>query len=104
VRLTTSGVLYPWEFEKDGRELKVRVTGQLVFNRMRLMLEAAAGHGIAFVIEDWALPYMADGRLERILADWCDPFDGYYLYSPSRLQHAPAFSLLVEALRYRGDG
>ena len=42
------------------------------------------------------------GRLIRVLADWCPPFSGYHLYYPSRRQHAPAFALLVDALRYRG--
>jgi DNA-binding transcriptional LysR family regulator len=102
LRLLTLGGLYAWEFGRDGRELNVRVDGQLVFNDAPMMLKAAAaGFGLAFVLEDHAAPLIADGRLVRVLADWCPPFPGFHLYYPSRRQLAPAFALLVEALRYR---
>ena len=102
LRLPTYGGLYAWEFEKDGRELKVRVEGQFVFNNIALRLNAAlAGFGLAYLPEEQAQAHLATGRLIRVLADWCPPFSGYHLYYPSRRQHAPAFALLVEALRYR---
>jgi DNA-binding transcriptional LysR family regulator len=102
LRLPTYGGLFPWEFEKRGRELKVRVEGPLVFNNISLRLNAAlAGLGLAYLPEDVAQPHLADGRLVRVLADWCPPFSGYHLYYPSRRQPTPAFALLVEALRYR---
>ena len=102
LRLPTRGGLYAWEFEKDGRELKVHVEGQLVFNGTFQMLNAAlAGFGLAYVPEDVAQPHLAKGRLNRVLADWCPPYSGYHLYYPSRRQATPAFALLVEALRYR---
>src|SRR5918911_933286 len=41
LRLPTHGGLYAWEFEKAGRELKVRVEGQLTFNGTWQMLNAA---------------------------------------------------------------
>jgi DNA-binding transcriptional LysR family regulator len=103
LRLPTHGGLYAWEFEKGARELKVRVEGQLVFNGTYQMLNAAlAGFGLAYVPEDLAQPQLAQGRLKRVLEDGCPPWFGYLLYYPSRLQHMPAFALLVEALRYRG--
>lgn len=102
LRLPSSGGIYTWEFEKDGRELRVRGEGQLVFNDVDLIAAAAvAGHGIAFMIEDHVLPQLANGTLVRVLEDWCEPFDGYYLYYPSRRQPSPAFSLLLDALRDR---
>ena len=102
LRLQTAGGLYAWEFEKAARELKVRVDGQLVFNDVTMVLEAArAGFGIAFVMEDHVRGDIATGRLVRVLGDWCPPFSGYHLYSPSRRQLTPAFALLVDALRYR---
>ncbi|RJF86836.1 LysR family transcriptional regulator [Oleomonas cavernae] len=105
MRLPTYGGLYPWEFERDGRELKVRVEGQLVFNNIALRLNAAlAGLGLAYLPEDQAQPHIAQGRLVRVLADWCPPFSGYHLYYPSRRHPSPAFALLVEALRYREPG
>ena len=103
LRLPTLGGLYAWEFEKGGRELHVRVDGQLVFNDASMVVEAAAaGFGLACVPEDHALRPVAEGRLVRVLEDWCPPFPGYHLYYPSRRQASPAFALVVEALRNRG--
>src|SRR5438270_7714083 len=102
LRLPTYGGLYAWEFEKSGRELKVRVDGQLIFNGTAQMLNAAlVGFGLAYVPEDVAQPHLAQGRLKRVLEDWCPPFPGYHLYYPSRRHSSPAFALLVDALRYR---
>jgi DNA-binding transcriptional LysR family regulator len=102
LRLITLGGLYAWELEKDGRELHVRVDGQLVFNNVPMILRAAAaGFGLACVLEDQAEAYLADGRLVRVLEDWCPPFAGYHLYYTSRRQPSAAFALLVDALRYR---
>jgi DNA-binding transcriptional LysR family regulator len=103
LRLPTYGGLYAWEFEKGKRELKVHVDGQLVFNNVALRLHAAlAGLGLAYLPEDQVQAQLAEGRLVRVLADWCPPFPGCHLYYPSRRQPTPAFALLVEALRYRG--
>lgn len=102
LRLPTYGGLYAWEFEKAGREVKVRVQGQFVFNTIGMIMKAALdGFGIAHLPEGQVQPYLECGRLVRVLADWCAPFAGYHLYYPSRRQHAPAFALLVEALRFR---
>jgi len=103
LRLPTYGGVYAWEFEKDGREVKVRVEGQLVFNNAQLRLNAAlSGLGLAFVPEALVRQPLSDGRLVRVLEDWCAPFPGYHFYYPSRRQTSPAFALLVNALRYRG--
>jgi DNA-binding transcriptional LysR family regulator len=102
LRMSTSGGVYAWEFERNGKELRVKTEGQLVFNDADLIVAAArAGHGIAFMIEDHVTAHLADGSLVRVLEDWCEPFDGYYLYYPSRRQPSPAFSLILDALRYR---
>jgi DNA-binding transcriptional LysR family regulator len=102
LRLPTHGGLYAWEFEKAGRELKVRVEGQLIFNTTVQMLNAAlAGLGLAYVPEGMAQPHLTRGRLKRVLEDWCLPYPGYHLWYPSRRQSSAAFALLVEALRFR---
>ncbi|MBY2934419.1 LysR family transcriptional regulator [Rhizobium leguminosarum] len=102
LRLPTYGSIYAWEFEKDGRELRVRVEGQLVFNNIALRLNAVlAGLGLAYMPENLVDAHLADGRLVRVLEDWCLPFSGYHLYYPSRRHTSPAFALLVDALRYR---
>jgi len=103
LRLPTAGGLYAWELQKGRRELHVRVDGQLALNDVPMILRAAAaGFGLACVPDDHAAEMIADGRLVRVLEDWCPPFAGYHLYYPSRRQPSAAFSLLVDALRYRG--
>ncbi|OKO73336.1 LysR family transcriptional regulator [Bradyrhizobium sp. NAS96.2] len=103
IRLPTHGGIYAWEFERRGRPLKVRVDGQLVFNSATLRIKAAlAGLGLAYVAEDQVRAQLAKGQLIQVLDDWCAPFPGYHLYYPSRRQSAPAFALLVDALRHRG--
>ena len=102
LRLPTHGGLYAWEFEKGSRELKVRVEGQLIFNTTTQMLHAAlAGLGLTYLPEGLVQPHINQGRLKRVLQDWCPPYPGYHLYYPSRRQPSAAFALLVEALRYR---
>lgn len=102
VRLPTAGGLYAWEFEKDGRALKVRVEGQLVFNSATMAVKAArAGSGLAFVPEDRVLAHIGNGELLRVLVDWCPSFPGFHLYYPSRRQPTPAFTVLANALRLR---
>jgi DNA-binding transcriptional LysR family regulator len=102
VRLPTHGGLLPWDFKKGKRELVVRVEGQLTLNGFPQVVDAAlAGMGLAFVLEDVVQTYLADGRLIRVLDDWCEVFAGYHLYYPSRRQSSPAFALVVDALRYR---
>jgi DNA-binding transcriptional LysR family regulator len=102
LRLPTHGGLYAWEFEKGGHEMRVRVEGQLVFNGTAPMLDAAlSGFGLAYVPEETVRAHIADGRLIRVLSDWCPPYPGYHLYFPNRRQPTPAFALVVNALRYR---
>ena len=102
LRLPTHGNVYAWEFEKGGRELRVRVEGQLTFNGTAQLLNGAlAGCGLAYVPEGLVQSHLTRGRLKRVLEDWCPPFSGYHLWYPSRRQSSAAFALVVEALRYR---
>ena len=103
LRLPTYSGLYAWEFERNGRELKVRVDGQFIFNSIFQVRDAALeGYGVAYVPEDLAQPFFSKGQLVRILEEWSPPWPGYHLYYPSRRQSSPAFALLVDALRHRG--
>ncbi|WP_212627156.1 LysR family transcriptional regulator [Pseudomonas sp. PP3] len=103
LRLPTHGGLYAWEFEKGKESLKARVSGQVTFNGVYQLLTAALdGFGLSYIPEDLVAPHIADGRLVRVLEDWCPLFAGFHLYYPSRRQASPAFALLLEALRYRG--
>jgi DNA-binding transcriptional LysR family regulator len=102
LRFPTHGGLYTWEFERSGRELNVRVDGQLTFNNSKQILDAVlAGFGVAYLPEDLAKPHLAKKRLVQVLDSWCAPFSGYHLYYPSRRQDAPALSLIVDALRHK---
>jgi DNA-binding transcriptional LysR family regulator len=102
LRLPAHRGIYAWEFERNGRELKVRVDGQLTFNTSGLILNAAlGGFGLAYVTEQQVQKHLDSGELVRVLASWCPPFSGYHLYYASRRQPSAAFAILVEALRYR---
>lgn len=102
-RMPTSGGLYVWNFERRGRKVNVRVDGPLIFNTTPPQVDAAlAGLGIVLLPEDEVMFHVGAGRLVRVLEDWCPRFAGYHLYYPSRRQPSPAFSLVVEALRFRG--
>ncbi len=101
MRLPTAGGLYHWEFEREGKPLRVRVEGQVTFNLQAERIDAAlSGFGIACLPEDRVQDYVKSGELIQILHDWCPSFPGYYLYYPSRKQHPPAFALMIDALRY----
>ncbi|MBY5812642.1 LysR family transcriptional regulator [Rhizobium leguminosarum] len=103
LRMLSGGGLYTWELEKNNRELRVRVDGQLAFNNTNMIVRAALdGFGLGFVMEDQVAHLLASGILVRVLEDWCPPFAGYHLYYPSRRQPSAAFSVLVDALRRRG--
>ncbi|MBY5645903.1 LysR family transcriptional regulator [Rhizobium leguminosarum] len=103
IRLPTHGGNLVWEFEKDGKEYKIRPDGALAFNHAGMARTAAlAGTGLAYLLEDFAKNEIQKGRLVSVLDDWSPAFSGYHLYYPSRRQMSPALGLLVEALRYRG--
>lgn len=103
LRMLGGGGLYAWELEGEGREVRVRVEGQLTFNSPNMIVTAAAaGFGLGFVMESHVAQHLADGRLVRVLTAWCPVFPGYHIYYPSRRQPSAAFALLVEALRHRG--
>ena len=102
LRLPTHGELLPWDFQQGERELKVRVTGQWIYNSLSPIVRATlAGQGLAFVPEDAVAEHIAEGQLIRVLDDWCQPYTGYHLYYPNRRQSSGALAVIVEALRYR---
>jgi DNA-binding transcriptional LysR family regulator len=102
LRLPTHGALSVWEFQKSGKDLRVRVEGQFIVNGTPAKLNAAlAGLGLAYVPEDLVKPHVSSGRLRQVLDDWCQSYSGYHLYYASRRQSSPAFKLLVDELRYK---
>jgi DNA-binding transcriptional LysR family regulator len=102
LRLPTHGGLWAWEFERNGRELKVRVDGQLIFNNIFQVRDAVLdGFGLAYIPEDLARTHLSRGKLVWVLQEWSPRWAGYHLYYPSRRQSSPAFGLVVDALRHR---
>jgi DNA-binding transcriptional LysR family regulator len=101
IRHRPNGSIYAWEFEQDGREFSIKLDGSIVFNSIMHVLNSAVdGIGLAYVPEELAAPYLADGRLVSLLTEWSPYFQGYHLYYPNRRQTSPAFAALVEAFRY----
>jgi len=99
-RMGAGGPVYRWEFEKRGKPVTVSVSGPLVVNDVELTLRAALdGVGLAFALEEHVAERIARGELVRVLEDWCPPFDGFFLYYPSRRQQPAALQALVDALR-----
>ncbi len=99
-RLASSGGLLPWEFERDGREIKVRTSGSFVGNDGDLAAAAVrAGAGLGYLLEHDVTEDIASGRLVQVLDEWCPMFQGCYLYHPSRRQTPPALLALIGALK-----
>lgn len=100
LRLPTRDSLLPWELSKGRRELQVRVEGQLTFNNVYQMLDAAlCGFGLAYMPKDLAEPHVQAGRLAWVLEDWFPTFVGHHVYYPSRRKSSRAVELVVNALK-----
>jgi DNA-binding transcriptional LysR family regulator len=84
----SSGTMPPWEFERDGKVVRVDPTGPLLVGiggASDLAVEAAvAGTGIIYIFEDWLRPYFKSGALEAVLEPWWLRFSGMFLYYPGR--------------------
>jgi len=92
--------IYRWEFEEDDQALTIAVNGPLIVDDVELLVRAALdGVGLGFVSEERVARELANGELVRVLDDWCPPFDGYYLYYPSRRHPPAALVALIETLR-----
>ena len=101
-RRFSSGRLYRWELEKDGRQVTVDVGGPLIVSDQRLMRAAAMdGAGLAYIFDQRVAGDIAAGRLVPVLEDWCPPFDGFSIYYPTRRQMRPALRAFVDFFRYR---
>ncbi len=100
IRLPSAGTIYKWEFERGAEKIDVAVEGPLVFDSGGMVLDATlAGVGLGYVLEDRASASIKSGALARVLADWCPPFPGFYLYYPGRRQVSPALAAFIDAIR-----
>ncbi|WOD14939.1 LysR family transcriptional regulator [Paraburkholderia kirstenboschensis] len=100
LRLPTRDSLLAWELSKGRRELQVRVEGQLTFNNVYQMVDAAlAGFGLAYVPKDLVEQHVKAGRLSFVLEDWFPTFVGHHVYYASRRKSSTAVQLVVDALK-----
>ena len=89
-QLFPGGIRPPWEFERDGRIVRIDADGPLLTTSLAAKLRAACdGVGFCATFEDYVAEDIAAGRLVRVLDDWCAPFPGPFLYYP-RHRHTPA--------------
>ena len=99
----SSGILYRWEFEKDGEEIELAVQGPLILDEDHLIANAAVdGAGLAFLFEDYVREALAAGKLIRVLEAWCPTFEGFFVYYPSRRQMRPALRAFVDFFKVTG--
>jgi DNA-binding transcriptional LysR family regulator len=99
-RRITGGDVYRWEFTDNGKDFEVAVRGRVLASDGGLMVHAALqGVGLAHVLESMVGEELAARRLVRVLADFCPPFPGYFVYYPSRTHLAPKLRALIDLLR-----
>ncbi len=101
-RRFASGRIYRWELERQGKLVVVDVRGPLILSDQTLIRAAALdGVGLAYIFDERIRDDVRQGRLIRVLEDWCDPFDGFYIYYPSRQQMRPALRAFVDFFRHK---
>jgi DNA-binding transcriptional LysR family regulator len=102
-RRFTNGTIYRWEFEKDGRELIVSIDGPLTVSEDRLsLLGALSGAGLSYLFDMRVHNELVEGKLIRVLEDWCPPYPGPFLYYPSRRQMRPALRAFIDFFKVGG--
>lgn len=101
-RFVGSGVIAPWEFERDGQSLKIEPKGHLLVNDGEVLIDAARqGLGLAYIFEAAVEDELRSGKLQRVLGDWCEPFPGFFLYYPSRAQMPLKLRVFIDFLQQR---
>jgi DNA-binding transcriptional LysR family regulator len=102
LRLASSGGIYAWELQHEGRDVEARVSGQAVFTSALPMVQAAvSGNGLAFVTEDLVAEHVREGRLISVMRKWCKKFPGLHAYYPSRRHESRALRIVIEAIRHQ---
>lgn len=96
----STGQAWPWEFERQGREVVVNPPGVLVADENEVLRRACLdGAGLAFLFRDQVAADIEAGRLVSLLDDWCEPFAGFFLYYHSRRQVSPALRAFIDWMR-----
>jgi DNA-binding transcriptional LysR family regulator len=100
-----SGIPYAWEFEKNGEAVEIEVDGPLTLDSQRASIRAALdGIGIAYTFESLVMPLIEQGRLVRVLEDWCPVYPGLFLYYTSRKQMPAALRAFIDFVRLERAG
>ena len=99
-RYPSSGAVYRWEFEKDGKSFEMSVDGPLISSMQEVVLDGALqGLGILYTYnDDRIVSAIGDGRLKRVLIDWSPKFPGLFLYYSSRRSPTPALRAFIDCL------
>ncbi|HCT2124082.1 TPA: LysR family transcriptional regulator [Citrobacter koseri] len=101
--LPSSGTANRWRLMRGGREVRVRMEGQLLLNTIDLILDAAIdGHGLAYLPYDQVQQAIEEKKLTRVLEKFTPDLPGYHLYYPHRRHAGSAFSLFIDVLKYKG--
>jgi DNA-binding transcriptional LysR family regulator len=101
-RFARGGATYRWEFCERRRWFEIGVEGSLICNDHAVLLRAAAnGVGLVHTMEPLVREQLAAGTLVSVLDAFLPPYDGFYLYYPSRAQLAPKLRVLADFLRER---
>jgi DNA-binding transcriptional LysR family regulator len=92
-----------WEFERNGKLVRISPSGPLVATTLAMELSAAiAGLGVIATFEECLAPAFATGALTPVLEDWWQSFSGPFLYYAGR-RHIPApLRAFVDFIRERG--
>src|SRR5438445_732788 len=101
LREKPAGTIRVTATEYAAQAILLPALAKILPNYPDIKVEVFIGYGLSYLTEGHVEPYLSSGQLVRVLSDWCPPFSGYHLYYPSRRQPSPAFSLLVDALRFR---
>jgi DNA-binding transcriptional LysR family regulator len=100
-----SGRLFEWEFEKGDAKVEIDVKGRVTLGDQNLAVRAALdGIGVAFVFEDFVRDSIEDGRLTRVLSDWCPGFPGFMLYYPRQRRMSSALRAFIDMARSSPTG
>jgi len=94
------GLIYKWEFEREGERLAIEVPGQLCVNETTLGIEVAvAGGGITYCLENRVKDEIEQGRLLVVLPDWAPIEPAFHIYYSGRRQMPPGLTELIEVLK-----
>lgn len=99
-RWANDGAVYRWQFKRDEEALEVRVDAVVTVNDTNVIIGCAlAGLGFAYILEDVVAEHLADGRLVRVLDEWCPTNSGFHLYYSGGRHMSPPLRAMIDFFR-----